>query len=442
MAGLKFKVTRQEAVLVPPCLPTPKDHLYLSNLDDQAGARFHIPLAHFYPHSFLKEDQDPAKVIREALAKVLVHYYPLAGRLREAAAGKLKVECTGEGVLFVEADADVTLAEFGDLHPPFPCWNELLHDILTPQTVINSPLLLFQVTRLKCKGFVFALLLNHIMADGIGVAQFLTALGEIAMGASGLSIPPIWKRETLKPRSQPSIRLPLYEYEQVPGKIMSVDELSHASYFFGPKEIESLKREAGIKTSTFEALSGFMWRLRTRVLNMAAEQEVRFMFPTDIRTIVNPSLPRGYYGNAFILACVKTTAGMLVSSPLSYAVELIIRARTSINNEYVRSTIDMMEVRGHPHFTAVASWLISDLTKIRLRDVDFGWGKAVYGGTAMGGVGAIPGIITFLVPYQNSHGVEGKLIHVCLPSHVMQKFQLEFAQTMEKETPPFIRSPI
>ncbi|GLJ15157.1 hypothetical protein SUGI_0247910 [Cryptomeria japonica] len=47
------------------------------------------------------------------------------------------------------------------------------------------------------------ILLNHIMADGIGVDQFLTALGEIAMGASGLSIPPIWKSETLKPRSQP-----------------------------------------------------------------------------------------------------------------------------------------------------------------------------------------------------------------------------------------------
>ncbi|GLJ15158.1 hypothetical protein SUGI_0247920 [Cryptomeria japonica] len=71
-----------------------------------AGLKFKVT------RHFLKEDQDPAKVIREALAKVLVHYYPLAGRLRKAAAGKLKVEYTGEGVLFVEADADVTLAEF------------------------------------------------------------------------------------------------------------------------------------------------------------------------------------------------------------------------------------------------------------------------------------------------------------------------------------------
>ncbi|GLJ15162.1 hypothetical protein SUGI_0247960 [Cryptomeria japonica] len=442
MAGLKFKVTRQEAVLVAPSSPTPKEHLYLSNIDDQAGLRFHIPLAFFYKHSFLKEDQDPAKIIRKALEKVLVHYYPLAGRPREAAAGKLTVECTGEGVLFVEADADVTLAEFGDLHQPFPCCNELLHDILTPQTVINSPLLLIQVTRLICKGFIFAMVTNHIIADGLGLAQFLRALGEIAMGASDLSISPVWKREILKPRLKPSISLPLYEYEEVQQKIISIDadDLSHASCFFGPKEIEYLKREAGMKTSTFEALSGFLWRLRTRALNMATEQEVRFMFPIEIRSIFEPHLPRGYYGNAIVFACAKTTAGMLLNNPLSYAVNLIIRARTVVNNEYIRSTIDMMEVKGHPHFTTVGSFIVSDLTKLRLRDVDFGWGKAVYGGLAIGGVGAIPGIITWFIPYQNNKGVEGKVVPIRLPSHAMQKFQLELAKAMGKEAPPFIRS--
>ncbi|XP_057859696.2 benzyl alcohol O-benzoyltransferase isoform X2 [Cryptomeria japonica] len=443
-ADLKFKVTRQEAVLVAPCLPTPKEHLYLSNIDDQAGLRFHIPVAFFYKHSYLKEDQDPAKIIRKALEKVLVHYYPLAGRLREAASGKLKVECTGEGVLFVEADADVTLAEFGDLHPPFPCWDDLLHDILTPQTLINSPLLLIQVTRLKCKGFIFAIVMNHIIMDGMGLAQFLTALGEIAMGASGMSILPVWKRETLKPRLKPSISLPLYEYEEDEGKIMSVDvdKLSHASYFFGPKEIETLKRRACMKSSTFEALSGFLWRLRTKALNMAVEQEVRFMFPLEIRSTFEPPLPRGYYGNAIVFACAKTTAGMLLNNSLSYAVELIIKAKTVVNNEYICSVIDLMEIKGHSHFTVVGSFMVSDITKIQFRDVDFGWGKAIYGGPTTGGAGVVPGVLTFFIPYRNSNGVEGKLVPICLPSHAMQKFQLELAQAMENEAHPFISSSI
>ncbi|GLJ15236.1 hypothetical protein SUGI_0249080 [Cryptomeria japonica] len=78
-------------------------------------------------------------------------FAPFAGRLREAVAGKLAVECTSEGVLFVEADADVTLAKFGDIQSPILGFDELLHNILNPQTIINSPLLLIQV----CKSRVF-----------------------------------------------------------------------------------------------------------------------------------------------------------------------------------------------------------------------------------------------------------------------------------------------
>jgi hypothetical protein len=56
------------------------------------------------------------------------------------------VECTGEGILFIEADADVTLEQFGDtLYPPIPCLKELLFDVPGSSGMINCPLLLIQV---------------------------------------------------------------------------------------------------------------------------------------------------------------------------------------------------------------------------------------------------------------------------------------------------------
>ena len=91
--------------------------------------------------------KDPVRVIQEALAKALVPYYPFAGRLREQDGCRLAVDCTGEGVLFVEADAEVGLEHFDDpLLPPFPCREELIFDVPGSSAILNTPLLLFQVT--------------------------------------------------------------------------------------------------------------------------------------------------------------------------------------------------------------------------------------------------------------------------------------------------------
>jgi hypothetical protein len=57
------------------------------------------------------------------------------------------VDCTGEGVLFVQADADVQLADLEavGLRPPFPCWDQLLFDVEGSSGTLNCPLLLIQV---------------------------------------------------------------------------------------------------------------------------------------------------------------------------------------------------------------------------------------------------------------------------------------------------------
>jgi hypothetical protein len=144
-AALKFTVRRKAAELVSPAAPTPRELKRLSDIDDQDGLRFHIPVIQFYRRSALARD-DPAPVIRDAIARALVHYYPFAGRLRELEGRKLAVDCTGEGVLFIEADADVRLDHFGDaLQPPFPCLDELIFDVPGSSEVLGSPLLLFQV---------------------------------------------------------------------------------------------------------------------------------------------------------------------------------------------------------------------------------------------------------------------------------------------------------
>uniref|UniRef100_A0A2P2J4X5 Benzoyl-CoA:benzyl alcohol O-benzoyltransferase n=1 Tax=Rhizophora mucronata TaxID=61149 RepID=A0A2P2J4X5_RHIMU len=144
--SLVFKVSRREPELITPAKPTPHEFKDLSDIDDQEGLRFQIPVIQFYRFDPSMQGKDPIKVIREALAKTLVFYYPFAGRLREGPNRKLVVECTGEGILFTEADADVTLEQFGvALQPPFPCLEDLLFDVPGSSGVLNCPLLLIQV---------------------------------------------------------------------------------------------------------------------------------------------------------------------------------------------------------------------------------------------------------------------------------------------------------
>jgi hypothetical protein len=131
---------------VRPASPTPREVKLLSDIDDQEGLRFNLPFVFVFRHEPSMTKKDPIKVLKHALSKTLVYYYPGAGRIREGVGRKLMVDCTGEGVMFIEAEADITLDQFGDaLQPPFPCFQEILHDVPGSEYIIDRPIRLIQV---------------------------------------------------------------------------------------------------------------------------------------------------------------------------------------------------------------------------------------------------------------------------------------------------------
>nr|BCK60966.1 benzoyl-CoA transferase 1 [Scoparia dulcis] len=435
---ITFKVTRKNPELISPAKPTPHEFKPLSDIDDQEGLRFQIPVIQFYKRDPNMNGKDPVDVIRRAVAKALVFYYPFAGRLRELAARKLVVECTGEGVMFIEADADVTLEDFGDaLQPPFPCLEELLYNVPGSDGVLNCPLLLIQVTRLQCGGFIFAIRHNHTMSDASGLVQFMAAVGELARGADAPSVPPVWQRHLLDARDPPRPSFPHREYDVVPdtnGTLIPLDDMAHRSFFFGPSEISNLRRHLPPRLrscSTFELLTACLWRCRTIAISPDPHEEVRIICIVNSRSRFNPPLPDGYYGNAFAFPVAVSSAKELSMRPLEYAVDLVMKTKASVNEEYMKSVADLMVKRGRPHFTVVRSYLVSDVTRAGFGDVDFGWGKAAYGGPAKGGVGAIPGVASFYIPFKNHKGENGIVVPVCLPANAMVVFVKELERMLK-----------
>ncbi|KAI4351124.1 hypothetical protein L6164_005511 [Bauhinia variegata] len=196
----------------------------------------------------------------------------------------------------------------------------------------------FQVTRLTCGGFILALRFNHSMTDGAAIVQFLNAIAEIAQGANEPSITPLWCRELLSARNPPRITCTHREYEEVPhtkGTIISPNDLQQRSLFFGHAEIATIRRRfvphhLGPYTS-FEIIAACLWRCRTIALQMDPNQEVRMMVLVNGRAKFNPPIPNGYYGSVFGFPAALTTAGKLCGNPLTYALELVKKAKAEVS---------------------------------------------------------------------------------------------------------------
>ncbi|KAL8140609.1 hypothetical protein V2J09_006630 [Rumex salicifolius] len=423
---LKFAVRRREPELVPPARPTPREIKPLSDIDDQEAVRFHMPVLHVYrkpPGQF----SDPMELIRKAVAEALVYYYPLAGRLREVDGKMLAVDCTGEGVMLVAAEADVSLTEFedDDFFPPFPCWQELLSDVHGSSSIFHSPILLFQVTRLLCGGVIVGVRLNHAVCDATGLLLFINATAEIARGASQPRILPVWNREVLSARSPPRVTRTHREYEDLSVAITAsipVDELRCRSFFFGPEEISSLRnlvsRDFHGNYSTFDLLTASIWRCRTLALQFHPNEEVRAVMTVNARTRMNPPLT-GYYGNAFGYTAAISTAKNITQNPLDYSLRLVKEAKAAIIEEHMRSVADLMVTRGRPKLRAVQPhcYLVSD-SRGGFDRVDFGWGIPVYGGPANAKVSS------FMMTYVSRKGESGVVVSVCLPPSAFQRFEV------------------
>ncbi|CAN6572461.1 unnamed protein product [Malus baccata var. baccata] len=421
--AFQLRVKQGEPTLVSPAVETEKGLYFLSNLDQNIA----VTVRTIYCFKSDDKGNDEAgEVIKDALKKVLVHYYPLAGRLAISAEGKLIVDCTGEGAVFVVAETDCAIEEIGDTTRPDPeTLGKLVYDVPGAKNILEMPPLVVQVTKFKCGGFSLGLCMNHCMFDGIGAMEFVNSWGKIARGLP-LTAPPFLDRSILKARNPPRIEYQHHEFSEITGTSSTNNDLCeekmlYRSFSFDSEKLEKLKmkaREDGAleNCTTFEALSAFVWKARTRALNPLPEQQIKLLFAVDGRPKFRPPLPKGYFGNGIVLTNSICQAGDLLDKPLSNAVGLVQDAIKMVTDSYMRSAIDYFELtRARP--SLASTLLITTWSKLSFYTTDFGWGEPVLSGPV-----ALPEkeVILFL-----SNGTEKKNINVLLglPASAMNVFQ-------------------
>lgn len=81
-----------------------------------------------------------------------------------------------------------------------------------------------------------------------------------------------------------------------------------------------------------------------RAAKIGEEENVKYVYSINIRRLMNPPLPKGYWGNGCVPMYAQLKAGELIEQPIWRTAELIKQSKSNASDEYVRSFIDFQEL--------------------------------------------------------------------------------------------------
>ncbi|CAL8133542.1 unnamed protein product [Prunus armeniaca] len=438
---MSVNVRVRESMVVKPEEETPKRALWISDLDIVISAT-HLGSVYFYrrpnvqngAHHLQNNRVLDSEVLKCSLAKALVPFYPVAGRLKLNDEGRIEIDCNAEGVLFVVAETASVLDDFGDFAPTLE-FRKLVPAVDYSAGISSYPLLVVQVTYFKCGGVSLGVGLEHRVADGVSGLHFVNTWSDIARGCD-ITIPPFIDRTLLRARDPPQPAFHHIEYQPDPPiktplrstNASSVESTTVSIFRLTREQLNMLKaksKEDGntIEFSTFEMLAGHVWRCASNARQLPDDQETKLHVALDGRSRLEPPLPPGFFGNVVFAAAPIAAAGNLKSKPTWYAARCVHDAVMRMDNDYLRSALDYLKlepdlsslVRGAHTFRCprlgIASW-----ARLRIHDADFGWGRPIFMGP--GGIG-YEGLAVVLPSVSNDGSIS---VAISLQSEHMKSF--------------------
>ncbi|MCO5568838.1 hypothetical protein L7F22_022539 [Adiantum nelumboides] len=164
--------------------------------------------------------------------------------------------------------------------------------------------------------------------------------------------------------------------------------ISAELFIFSQDQVSSLKKKAeehavpGNRPFTsYEVLSAHIWRCACLARDLQDAQFSKLFIATDGRSRLQPALPPDYFGNVIFTASPVAQVGQLVGAPLADAARHIRRTVQVMDDEYLRSAVDYLELqpnlaefsRGAHTFQTpnlgITSWM-----RLPIYGADFGWG--------------------------------------------------------------------
>ncbi|KAK3443270.1 hypothetical protein EUGRSUZ_B03227 [Eucalyptus grandis] len=423
MADVEVEVVSSDTIK--PSSPTP-DHLrhYKLSFLDQIQVPVFMPLVLFFPRDDDVSLDEKRGRIRQALAKALTQFYPLAGRVRD----NLYVDCNDEGALYVEARVRCELSDI--LENPVP---RVLNRFLPRQIDdVQDLAVAVQVNFFECGGLALSLLISHKVADALSYFTFLNSWAATARGDTDIIDPCFSSSELFPP-------INLSGFQTSTGIVK--DNISTRRFVFDAATIASLREQltdlnnAAAAATTVdhqrsrptrvEALSSFLWSrymASTQPIDTRGDKLYTVLHAVNLRTRMEPPMSGHHFGNISRLAITVPTKDAVVDGGHKI-VHQVREAIKQVDGEHIKKLRDgegylnwLKERSARISQGEVVSFSFTSLCRFPIYEADFGWGKPTWAGSAS---------LTFknLVVFMDTKSGDGIEAWVHLKEDDMAKFE-------------------
>ncbi|KAA8525565.1 hypothetical protein F0562_007420 [Nyssa sinensis] len=449
-------VSITKTVSVYPKGSSPPKLLSLSNLDRQCPSLMYMVL--FYKPSYACQNLPVSSIfsrLKTSMEETLSVWYPATGRLSlNPDDGKLDLWCNNSGAILVESVTQVKISELGDLSHYSDFFENLVFKPVVNGNISDMPLIVAQVTKFGCGGYSLGIGTSHSLFDGQAAYDFLCAWASQSnmKGSEALDQlhKPVHERGRLlmsnyqTPKGannfgkklNPGIRVAAIDHLYELIKQAATDHQNRENYVLrtfhlSGAMIENLKRKVlgekrgNYMCSSFEVVTAHLWKARTKASGLIKEKMVCLQFAVDTRNKMVPPLPKGFSGNAYVLASVALTAGELEEESHEAIVEKIKKAKNSVTNDYVNAYIKALEVPQATLPPLKELTLVSDWTRVPFHKVDFLGEEAAYASPL------VPPLPQVAYLMQNPNGTKGIDVRIGLLPQTLDAFSHYFLMNLQ-----------
>ncbi|XP_022941116.1 brassinosteroid-related acyltransferase 1-like [Cucurbita moschata] len=404
MATSHVSVTKTLTVF-PKTLNSPK-LLELSNLDRQCP--LHVYLIFFYKPSSSSSFDSVFTKLKIGLEETLSVWSPAAGRLEpNPANGKLNLRCNNRGAILVQSFTNVEISKLGDLSNYNEFFEKLVYKPVLNGNFSEFPLVVAQVTRFGCGGYSIGTGISHSLFDGPAAYEFLSAWAAKSAIFKDKKEPygvelhtPVHERGRLlmgydAKRSLEKRAMPVsgavaidHLYRLIMQSMTGKEEMGKKEYVYRTFRlsrgmIERLKKNAmgengGFACSSFDVIAAHLWKARTKAMSVSKEKMVCLQFAVNARNKLMPPLPKGFSGNAFVLASVALTARQLEDESYKTIVDMIRNAKSRVDNDYINAYKQGLEGPQASLPPLKELTVVSDWTRMPFHKIEFLHGQALY----------------------------------------------------------------